>query len=114
MNSNQKPIEVTFRNGSTVRTLVDPDRLTVYLGNLVMDDITGIKYGGDVPEPAVEVRLSNVDIHASRDRTTMDLTFFNKDDKQAAYIKSTPASIQEFAIRLLNQTTYAFQDLANR
>lgn len=108
------PIEVTFRKGSTVRTTVDQFNLPSYLMKLDMDQVTGIKYGADVPEPAVEVRLSNVDIHASRDRTTMDLTFFDKDDKQAAYIKSTPASIQEFALRLLNQTTYAFQDLANR
>jgi hypothetical protein len=78
-----------------------------------MDQVTGIKYGVDVPTAAVEVRLSNIDLHASRDRSTFDLTFFNKDDNQAAYIKSTPVDVQEFALRLLSQTTYAFKDLAN-
>lgn len=108
------PIETTFRNGNTVRTTVDQFNLTSYLMKLDMDQVVGIKYGKDVPPLATEVRLSNTDIHQSRDRSTMDLTFFDKDDKQAAYIKSTPAKVQEFALRLLQQTTYAFEDLVNR
>lgn len=106
------PIAVTFRNGNTVRTRVAPDRLTHYLGNLVMEDVTGIKYGADAATQ--EFRLGQVDIHQSRDRSTFDLTFFDKDDKQAGYIKSTPVKVQEFALRLLQQTSYAFQDLAER
>lgn len=106
------PIAVTFRNGNTVRTLVDPQRLTVYLGNLNMDDVAGIKYGADAKPQ--EFRLAQVDINQSRDRSTFDLTFFDKDDKQAGYIKSTPVKMQEFALRLLQQTSYAFQDLAER
>lgn len=103
------PIEVTFRSGVTVRTMVD--NLPSYLATLPMAEVTGIRYGAPA---AKEVRLGDVDIHQSSTRSTMDLTLFDRDDKQVAYIKSTPAQVQLFATRLLQQTTYAFTDIVTK
>lgn len=117
-NKMPKRMTVTTRwtSGAVVESIMDDHMVAGYLADLPTDQLSGytVQVGSMAVVPAKEVRLSNVDIRQSRDRSIMDLTFFDKNDKQAAFIKSTPDQIQKFALQLLQQTTYAFQDLANR
>lgn len=120
MTENKMPKRMTvtthWTNGNIIRSMMDDHMVANYIANLPAEKLTSytVTVGSMAAVPATEVRLSNVDIHQSRDRSIMDLTFFDKDDKKLVFIKSTPAKVQEFALQLLQQTTYAFQDLANR
>lgn len=106
------PIAVTFLNGNTVRTLVDQFNLSTYLGRLNMDDVTGIRYGKDVDPVPADIRLANVDV--TRNGSDFAVKLFNRDDKQVAVINTDAVKLQEFACRILNQTTYAFDDVQHR
>lgn len=120
MTENKMPKRMTvtthWTSGNVVQTMMDDHMVASYLANLPTDTLMGytVMVGSMAAVPATEVRLSDVDIHQSRDRSTMNLTFFDRGDKRLAYINSTPVKVQEFALRLLQQTSYAFQDLANR
>lgn len=108
-----KSIEVTFRNGSTVRTVVDQFNLSTYLGNLDMDQVTAIKYGAaaDAVVNAVEVKPADVDTtyRASEDMFYMDL--HTTDNKRLAFVKFDPVKWQQFAVDILQQTTYHLRDV---
>lgn len=108
-----KHIQVTFRNGNTVTTTVDQDRLTTYLGNLNMDDVTAIKYGAavDAVVNAVEVKPADVDTtyRPSEDMFYMDL--HTPDNKRLAFVKFDPVKWQQFAVDILQQTTYHLRDV---
>jgi hypothetical protein len=55
-----------------------------------------------------EVRLVNVDLN--RNHEDFILTLFDRNDKDVAVIHTDAVRLQEFALRVLTQTTYAFAD----
>lgn len=109
------PIAVTFRSGNTVRTMVDADRLTKYLDNLNMDDVTAIEYGDTTKSSqglAQEIKPADVDLNFHGGSFYIDM--MTPDNKRIAFVKMDPVKMQEFALRILQQTTYRFEDAANR
>lgn len=108
-----KNIQVTFRNGMTVNTTVDQFNLSTYLGNLDMDQVTAIKYGAavDAVAMAIEVKPADVDTtyRALEDMFYMDL--HTEDNKRVAFVKFDPVKWQQFAVDILQQTTYHLRDV---
>lgn len=95
-----------------VTSIVNPSEALKYMNGLLENhaaDIEDWSITGNLP---VEVRLANVDTV----RNGMDFTvkLFNKDDKQVAVIKTDAVKLQEFAVRVLNQTTYSFTDAVDK
>jgi hypothetical protein len=66
-----------------------------------------------VAKPAVaapldlNLKLTTVDRHTD---TSMSVEFWDRDDNQVAVIRSTPAQLQAFALRILQQVQYNLED----
>lgn len=94
-------------------TRVASSKLAEYQTNLgpAWDDIRTFTISSDpIPSPVPVVRLHDIDLHRDRKSQDFDVTFFDADDQKAAVIKTTAVKLQEFALRVLQQTTYSFQD----
>lgn len=98
-------------------TRVSPERLAEYQANLgpAWDDIETFTVSvNPIPDAVYEVALHNIDIIRDRKSNAVTLNLFNRDDKKAAVINTTAVRLQEFALRVLQQTTYSFTDAVNR
>lgn len=74
-------------------------------------DLTPVYYsqGQRVTEEPIDLRLKLATISRFTG-DTMRVGFFNHSDKQVAVIRATPAELQEFAIRILQQVQYTIED----
>jgi hypothetical protein len=64
---------------------------------------------GDVSIVPWAVRLGGIDVHRLGDGS-MQLNIHNRDDDKIAEVKASASDMQEFALRILQQTTYVLQD----
>jgi len=56
------------------------------------------------------VRLSDIDIQRGTKEGDITLKIYDRDDNMVATITDTPSKLQEFALRILQQTTYRLAD----
>lgn len=62
--------------------------------------------------PSKEAKLGLTEVH--RDGSDVTLKFFNHDDQMLLKVKESAVRIQSFAIRVLSQTSYTFEDVQHR
>ena len=55
-------------------------------------------------------RLSDIDIQRGTKEGDITLKIYDRDDNMVATITDTPSKLQEFALRILQQTTYRLAD----
>lgn len=99
-----------------LNTRVASSQLAEYQTNLgpAWDDIETFTVSSNpIPDAVPTFELHNVDIERGRDffNQIFTINIFDKDDKKVATARNIGASkLQEFALRILQQTTYAFVD----
>ena len=113
-------VQIIWKTNPTkvLTTRVSPERLAEYQANLgpAWDDIETftVSVNPIAEYPAREVWLHDVEIQRDRNSQDFKLSLYDNDDKKAAVVKTTAVKLQEFALRVLQQTTYSFTDAVNR
>lgn len=107
-----QPIKVTFTNGEQIREQVDMFNLPSFLSGIDMSRVAGIEYGESIVDRGpVEVRPSGIDFSYTKSEGVYHLNVYDKDDRRVAVGKFEPVKLQQFAVDLLQQTTYRFTDV---
>lgn len=120
MPENKMPKRMTvtthWTNGNVIQSIMDDNMVAGYIANLPADDLTSytVAVGSMTAlNPAVKVRLADVDIaRLSSGKVLMKL--YDRSDKAVAVIEDDAVKVQEFALRVLQQTTYALADQLKR
>lgn len=64
-----------------------------------------------MPEETLPIQLNLKLATVNRDTdTSMSVDFWDRDDKQVAVINASPAQLQAFALRILQQVQYNLED----
>lgn len=107
-----QPVKVTYNNGSQTFHEVDMYNLPSLLSTLDMGTVTGIEYGeAIVNKGPAEFLPSGIQYSYSRSEGVYHMSVYNKDDMRVATGKFTPVRLQQFAVDMLQQTTYRFTDV---
>lgn len=110
MKRNQ-PVRITYRNGNIEHNEVDMHNLYSLLSKLDMDKVAGIEYGEAILNAGpVEIRPSGFDYSYDKAEGVYNLNVFDTDDRKVAVAKFEPVKLQQFALNMLQQTTYRFTD----
>lgn len=106
-----QPVRVTYRNGAVTTHEVDMFNLYSLLSTLDMDKVSGIEYGEAIlHKTPVVVRPSGFDYSYDKGEGVYNLNVFDTDDRKVAVAKFEPVKLQQFALNMLQQTTYRFTD----
>lgn len=90
-------------------TDIDP----VHLKNFTEAGLINVPVSGEAYRNPVGVRLANVDI-VRMQGGTVQMKLYDRDDNAVALIEDDAVKLQEFALRILQQTTYTFADQTKR
>lgn len=108
-----QPVRITFTDGRIARHTVGIHALPSLLATLDMDKVAGIEYGeaiiNDTREP-VEIRPSGFDFTYVKAEGLYHMNVFDTNDNKVAVAKFEPPRLQQFALNMLQQTTYRFTD----
>lgn len=107
-----QPVRVTLIDGTVSMHEVDMYNLPSLLAKLDMSRVAGIEYGEAIINAGpVEVRPSGIDFSYTKSEGTYHLSVYDKNDRRIAAGKFAPTVLQQFAVNLLQQTTYRFVDV---
>lgn len=109
---NIQPVRITLLNGTVSNHEVDLYSLPTLLGTLDMSRVASIEYGeAIINKGPAEVRLSGLEF--SYDKTSGKYWFsaYDRNDQRVAQGGFEPVKLQQFAVNLLQQTTYRFVDV---
>lgn len=110
-----QPVRVTYRNGAVSDHEVDMFNVWGLLRTLDFDKVAGIEYGeAIVNKGPVEIKLSGIDTGYSESAATIRMNLYDKNDKRVAFVDAEPVKFQQFAVNLLQQTTYRFEDAVRK
>lgn len=112
MNTMQ-PVVVTFTDGRTEKVTVNRHNLIHnYLSHLDMRDVASIEFGESVVNKGpAEVRLVDITTTFRTSEEVQYVDIYDKQDKRVAFAKTDPIKLQQFAVNILQQTTYRFADV---
>jgi hypothetical protein len=103
-----------MRNGELKYFETDMHNLYSVLSKLDMDKVAGIEYGetilNDNPD-AVPFMPSGIMYSYSRSEDLYHVNVYDKNDRRVATSQWEPDRLQQFAVDILQQTTYRYTDL---
>lgn len=109
-----QPVRVTFINGD-VKTF-NVSMFNLYpevIAKIDMSRVAGIEYGEAIVDKGpVEIKLSDVTTVYRHSEDSYYIDLYDRNDNRVAFVKAVPHKLQQFAVNILQQTTYRLEDLA--
>lgn len=112
MNTMQ-PVRITYIDGRVEQFEINRFNLIHNsLGQLDMREVAAIEFGESVVNKGpAEVRLSDITAVYRPTEGVQYVDIYDKQDKRVAFAKTDPIKLQQFAVNILQQTTYRFTDV---
>lgn len=104
-----KTLTVVYKNGRTTRELVDDRKVTSVFHGLNFDLIRTFHWEEETR--GQEVKPGDVDFSYIKAEDKYLLSLHDPDNKRIAFVKYDPVKFQQFALNLIQQTTYHLRDV---
>lgn len=109
-----KKVQIRWTSGQVTTVNCSAKDLPAYLANLPMEDVAHVEFGEFITGTgfATEIKRSDVDVSFQADTFYLDM--HKPDGKRVTTVKYSPVQMQKFALDILQQTYYKFEDAAHR
>jgi hypothetical protein len=109
-----KTIQIRWTGGRVSATRISAEDIPAYLAKLPLDEIDHLEFGEYIKGPgfATEIKRSDVDVSYQAENFYLDM--HTPDGKRVTTAKYSPVQMQQFALHVLQQTYYRFEDLQHR
>jgi hypothetical protein len=109
-----KTIQIRWTGGRVSSVHVTAEDLPEYLSKLPMADVEHLEFGEYIKGPGFATEIKRSDVDASYAAGAFYLDMHTPDGKRVTTVKYSPVQFQKFALDILQQTYYRFEDAAHR